>query len=177
MKISMKELLVGLLAISAFATAFAESELTLLADVPTALVTHRAAERSPLELPDLEYNFRIQAQCHGDLEAASLLLAVADTRRAFDQSQIASGELNAVTMRIPSSQIAPLVIADFCVAPDDETGNESSQLPLIIRSALSAQASLLCVNESFKSMKYASAPLDVQLQCKQNAEPRTSPRQ
>ncbi|MEQ9561784.1 MAG: hypothetical protein RLN69_04625, partial [Woeseiaceae bacterium] len=105
----------GLLAAMVSAPCFAESELMLVADTPTAQVIPRAAERSPLALPDLEYNFRIHARCRDDLEATSLLLAVADSRQTFNQSQIASGELSTVNLRVPSSQIAPLVIANFCV--------------------------------------------------------------
>jgi hypothetical protein len=118
----------------------AEGELMLFPDTPTAQVNPRAAERSPLALPELEYNFRIHARCHEDHEATSLSLAVADTRQTFNHSQIASGQLDAVNLRIPSGQIAPLVIANFCVATDAETGNENPQLPLLIRSALSAHA-------------------------------------
>ena len=146
----------------------------LFADTPTAQVIPRAAERSPLALPDLEYNFRIHARCHDDLEATSLSLAIADSRQSFNQSQIASGELNTVNLRIPSSQIAPLVIANFCVAPDTATGEENPQPPLLIQSALTAHVSLLCASEGNQSMKYASAPLDVELHCSRPNEPGTS---
>jgi hypothetical protein len=177
MKFSRSRLLFSLLASTVSGPVFAESELTLFADTPTAQVNLRAAERSPLALPELEYNFRIHARCRDDLEATSLFLAVADTRQTFNHSQIASGELDAVNLRIPSGQIAPLVIANFCVAPDAETNKDNSQLPLLIRSALSAHASLLCVSDGNQSMKYASAALDVELHCNPHIEPGTSVRQ
>jgi hypothetical protein len=156
---------------------FAEGELTLFADTPTAQVNPRAAERSPQALPELEYNYRIHARCQDDHEATSLSLAVADTRQSFNHSQIASGQLDAVNLRIPSSQIGPLVIANFCVASDAEAGNEIPQLPLLIRSALSALASIMCVSEESQSMRYASAPLDVELHCSPHFESGTSVRQ
>lgn len=167
MNYSLSLALACVLVSSTLRCAVAESDLTLSADMPTAPVKPRSAERAPLVLPLLEYNFRIQANCHEDLEAVSISLAVADTRRTFDRAQIASGELNAVNLQIPSNQIAPVLIANFCVAPT-ETGRDSAvprQLPLTIRSALSAQASLLCAAEGRQSMKYASATLDVQLVC------------
>jgi hypothetical protein len=177
MKFPRSTILFILLASTVSGPVIAESELTLFADTPTARVNPRAAERSPLALPELEYNFRVKARCHDDLEATSLLLAVADTRQTFNRSQIASGELDAVNLRIPSSQIAPLVIANFCVAPDAETDKVNSQLRLLIRSALSAHASLLCVSEGNQSMKYASARLDVELHCISDIESGTSVRQ
>jgi hypothetical protein len=153
--------------------ALAESDLTLSADTPTAQVKPRSAERAPLVLPELEYNFRIQANCHDDLEATSISLAVADTRRTFDHAQITSGELNAVNLRIPANQIAPVLIADFCIAPTDAgqiSPATGRQHPMTVRSALSAQASLLCVAEGHRSMKYASATLDVQLVCEHSGD-------
>ena len=146
----------------------AESELLLTADTPTATVLPRGPERAPLTLPELEFNFRIHASCSDDLEPASISLAVADTRRTFDSAQIASGESDAVSLRIPASQIAPVVIANFCVEAngDDPVVMPANEAPpLIIRSALSAHASLLCAGESHQSMKYSSAALDVLLHC------------
>ena len=168
MKYSLSMAIVCVLAMAESLPAIAEGELILSADTPTALVKPRSATRAPLVLPDLEYNFRIQANCHGDLEAASMSLAVADTRRTFDNSQIRSGELDAVSLRIPASQLAPVLLANFCVAPtesDPAAAGHGRQLPLTIPSALSAQASLLCIAEGRQLMRYASATLDVQLVC------------
>jgi hypothetical protein len=148
--------------------ALAESELLLTADTPIAKVLPRSPERAPLTLPELEFNFRIRASCSDDLEPASISLAVADTRRTFNSAQIASGKLDAVRLRIPASQIAPVVIANFCVEAngDDPTIMATGETPpLTIRSALSAHASLLCASESHQSMKYSSTALDVLLQC------------
>jgi hypothetical protein len=168
MKHSLSTALACVLVSSTLRCAHAESDLTLSADTPTAQVEPRSAERAPLVLPELEYNFSIQVNCHDNLEAASISLAVADTRRTFDHTQIASGELNAFSLRIPANQIAPVVIADFCITPTDGSQDPATtgrQLPMTLRSALSAQASLLCVAEGHQSMKYASAALDVQLVC------------
>lgn len=169
------------LALATSHSAMAEGNLTLTADTPSAPVKPRSAARAPLVLPELEYNFRIQADCHDNLEAASLSLAVADTRRTFNQTQIASGDLNAVNLRIPASQIAPVLIANFCVAAteaDPVAATRGRQLPITISSALSAQASLLCAAEGRQSMRYASATLDVQLVCEDTSdEPDPAPGQ
>ena len=179
MKYSLSMAIVCIVAMTESLPAMAEGDLILSADTPTAVVKPRSATRAPLALPDLEYNFRIQAACHGDLEAASMSLAVADTRRTFDYLQIRSGELNAVTLRVPAGQLAPVLLANFCVArteSDPAIASRGPQLPLTIPSALSAQASLLCIAEDRQLMRYASATLDVQLVCEyDDVEPDPAP--
>lgn len=154
------------LAVLSTMPASAEMLLKFSADTPTANVLPRGRERAPLQLPDLEYQFRIDAACRESLSPVSLSVAVADTRRTFTAKQIDDGALQDVRLVIPAAQIAPVVIADFCVAESD-TGNTSPAAPssLTVHAALSAQASLLCAGDQDRSMKYASASLDVVLVC------------
>jgi len=147
----MKKLFFGvscLLPVLSSTPASAETVLKFSADTPTANVMPRSRERAPLQLPDLEYQFRIDAVCRDDLSPASLSLSVADTRRTFN-----------------AAQIAPVVIANFCVSEGDANQASTSNSSLTVHSALSAQASLLCIGDTDRSMKYASANLDVILVC------------
>jgi hypothetical protein len=143
----------------------AETVLKFSADTPTANVTPRSRERAPLELPDLEYQFSIDAVCSDDLSPAFLSLAVADTRRTFNAEQIVAGALDDVRLLVPARQIAPVVIANFCVAEGDADQGTTSASSLTVHAALSAQASLLCIGDTDRSMKYASTSLDVMLVC------------
>jgi hypothetical protein len=143
----------------------AETVLKFSADTATANVMPRSRERAPLQLPDLEYQFRIDAVCRDDLSPASLSLAVADTRRTFNAAQIVAGALDEVRLLVPADQIAPVVIANFCVADGDTDQAATSASHLTVHAALSAQASLLCIGDTDRSMKYASANLDVMLVC------------
>ena len=151
--------------------ASAEMLLRFSADTPTANVLPRGRERAPLQLPDLEYQFRIDAACRENLSAVALSVAVADTRRTFSAKQIDDGALQDVRLVIPAAQIAPVVIADFCVAENDTSHtNPAEPSSLTVHAALSAQASLLCASDEDRSMKYASASLDVVLVCDQGSE-------
>ena len=143
----------------------AETVLKFSAGTPTANVLPRSRERAPLQLPDLEYQFSIDAVCRDDLSPASLSLAVADTRRTFNAEQIVAGALEDIRLLVPAEQIAPVMIANFCVADGDVDQAIASASSLTVHAALSAQASLLCVGDTSRSMKYASANLDVMLVC------------
>ncbi len=143
----------------------AETVLNFSAGTPTANVMPRSRERAPLQLPDLEYQFSIDAVCRDDLSPASLSLAVADSRRTFNAEQIVAGALDDVRLLVPAEQIAPVMIANFCVVEGDADQAITSASPLTVHAALSAQASLLCIGDTGRSMKYASANLDVMLVC------------
>ncbi len=92
-------------------------------------------------------------------------MAVADTRRTFNAAQIVAGALDEVRLLVPADQIAPVVIANFCVTDGDADQPATSVSHLTVHAALSAQASLLCIGDTDRSMKYASANLDVMLVC------------
>jgi hypothetical protein len=158
--------------------AWADAELRLSADTPTANVMPRVPGRAPLPLPELEYQFRVDALCRDDLTPASLTLGVADTRRTLDSAQIASGELDSVRLRIPASQIPPVIVTDFCIGGPDSTessGPASAPNRMTINGALSAQASVLCLGEDSPAMLYASVLLDVTLVCTDNSDAADAP--
>lgn len=160
--------LFGLLLAISEQRALADASLRLSADTPIVNVGPRNPGRGPLSLPDLEYRFNIDASCRDDMTPASLSLVIADTRRSFDTDQIDSGGLKDVRLKVPAAQIAPVVIADFCVA--EAVGAElvlqaAAVSPLTVRAALSAQASLMCAGEGTQSIVYTSEALDLLLVC------------
>ena len=98
-------------------------------------------------------------------------MSVADTRKALSASQIISDGPTEISLRIPASQIAPLVVEDFCVVQIAENGGSISEAPMqiTIHAALSAQASLLCEGDEDKAITYVSRPLDISLVCNRPA--------
>lgn len=148
-------------------------ELTLKYATPVVEVSPRRAGRQFFELPALEYAFEVRARCDEAWTPASLSLNVADSRVAFGGGELSGNAQRKVTLSVPARQLAPVAVHDFCLQQADpvapERGipappaNESSLLT--IRSALSAQASLLCVSEEERRITYVSQPLDVTLAC------------
>jgi hypothetical protein len=164
----------GLITATVAQTVLADAGLRLSADTPSVNVMPRNPGRGPLSLPDLEYRFNIRASCRNDTTPASLSLAVADTRRSFNSEQIASGELDDVRLTVPAAQIAPVVIADFCVAEHvdiDVIGQRNAGSLLAMRAALSAQASLMCAGENSQTITYASEALNLVLVCDNSGAP------
>lgn len=117
-----------------------------------------------MQLPTLDYAIEIEQQCASDLTPAVLSLSVADTRKTYRTDEIASSAPMSIHFTVPAAQIGPIAIADFCVA--EKVADESSQPEmLMIPDVLSLQASLLCASETETTIIYASASLDVALQC------------
>lgn len=157
----------ALLSIAVAGPALGKDTLSVMADAPVVPVSPRNPGRSFIRLPTLEYRFKIQTQCTDSRSPGSLSLNVADTRKSLAADQIVSGGPTEISLRIPASQIAPLVVEDFCVMPGDKIidGTVEAAMQMTIPSALSAQASLLCEGAEDKTMTYVSRPLDVALVC------------
>jgi len=159
-----------LLAAAATPPAAAEDSLSISAEAPLVPLSLRAPGRHSLRLPALEYRFAIRARCAANRSPESLSLSVADTRKTFAADEIVANGATELRLRIPASQIAPLVIEGFCVARDSgsrERGDDSRDVRdrITIPAALSAQASLLCAGDGDSAMTYASQPLAVALVC------------
>lgn len=144
-----------------------KDSLSVTANSPTVPVAPRDPDRNFLRLPALEYVFQIRANCSEGKLPKSLSLNVADSRKSLAAEQIVSDGPTEFSLQIPASQIAPLVIEDFCVAAADGGGNPANdaQTQIFISSALSAQASLLCESDDDKTMIYVSRTLDVSIVC------------
>ena len=156
-----------LLAVTAAGPALGTDTLSVMADAPVVPLSLHGPGRFFVRLPTLEYRFEIRTQCTQSRSPGSLSLNVADTRKWLAADEIVIDGPTEIRLRIPASQIAPLVIEDFCVVPGEEDGEGNSDPPaqITIPAALSAQASLLCEGDEDKVMTYVSRPLDVWLVC------------
>jgi hypothetical protein len=162
-------LLLGVFAVSGNA-AFASEELSIGAETVIVSIKEHAAGRNLIQLPSIEVSFSIATRCNGDLTPESLMLSVADTYKTLSAEQLAGDDSQQVVLGIPEKQIAPVAIGDFCIADESDSPGEDGANQLLIRDALSAQASLLCVNEAERKTVYASQPLDIQLNCERTID-------
>ena len=108
------------------------------------------------------------------LSPETLSLSIADTRVTKNQEDIQS-TATSLSVNVPASQIGPVAVEQFCTA---ESIEQEGRLSLRLSSVLSAQSSLLCVGDKGNDMTYASASLDIVLQCEdpEEAEDGPSPR-
>ncbi len=144
-----------------------KDSLSVAANSPSVPVVPRNPGRSFIRLPTLEYDFEVRASCSDGKLPKSLSLNVADSRKSLAANQIISDGPTEFSLRIPASQIAPLVIEDFCITEVGEEGQtvNDARTQVSISSALSAQASLLCESDDDRTMTYVSQTLDVSLVC------------
>ena len=163
---------VNIAAVLLLATAVAQSAeskdtVSIKADAPAVPLSLRTPGRNSVRLPTLEYQFEIQVRCADNRTPGSLSLNVADTRKSLAADEIATTGATEFSLKIPASQLAPLVIENFCVDQDPAGGDRNSdyQDRVTIAAALSAQVSLLCESDDEKVMTYVSRPLDVSLVC------------
>jgi hypothetical protein len=150
--------------------------LSISPSTPRVDISVRNPGRTYIRLPTLEFTFDIAANCSALFSPQSVSLNIADSREtiSIDESagRVADVQLG---LNVPAKQLAPLVVENFCVAPvSDDNQDDARQHDfsnggnMIVRSVLSVQAALLCVNEDEQEMVYQSRPLDITLVC--NAE-------
>ena len=152
--------------------------LAVAAEVAAVAVPPQPAERHLFELPALDYVFRVEARCHSDWKPESLSLNVADTRVTRTAAELENGANQELELKVPSEQLAPISMHDFCViepVPEGSAGKtETADSDFIARpgpgrmtvgAALSVQASLRCSLGDEQRMVYVSEPLDVALTC------------
>jgi hypothetical protein len=135
----------------------ADSRLSAEFDVAVAKIALRSSSR-PIRLPSLTFAVRIEASCSTPLEAKSISISIADTRinvRPGDNGLIER------TIRVPTKQLGPIAVNDFCIAGDDVNSRQQLQ----VRDALSAQLSLRCSSEKQESITYETVALEVALHC------------
>ena len=150
--------------------------LIISPSMPRVDISVRNPGRKYFHLPMLEFSFEITANCSALFSPRSVSLNIADSREtiSIDESAGSMADVQ-LLLNVPAKQLAPLIVENFCVTPisdesqDDARRNASSnEENMIVRSVLSVQAALLCVNEDKQEMVYQSKPLDITLVC--NAE-------
>ncbi len=151
---------------AATATSAAEPEavhnMDISVDVPTVAVAPRRPGRFAMRLPSLTYALTLTTDCDENWQANSVLISVADSRVSFDAEKLREDTSLEFNLQIPSDQIAPLRIENFCVRNEAGITNQDR---LTVSAVLSAQGSLRCASEAGESIIYVSKPLDVMLEC------------
>ena len=164
-------LLVAIAGLGSHTDSAAADELELNASTPEVTISTRPAGRNFVRLPSLDYRFRVDARCTAGRRAQAISISVADTRISVPTGNLPSDGAIDVEMTVPADQIGPVPLNEFCISDDGD--NDLQQTSLTIPSVLSAQASLLCADESGGEMTYASASMDVELSCEPPDEPET----
>lgn len=132
-------------------------------------LSHRAPEidihpgssrRGSLRLPALEFHFSVDARCPEMQAAKSLMISIADSRKRVMESALQSALKSGLSVTVPSQQIAPISVGDFCA--DDKT---ETRAYITMGDLLSAQGALSCGTGSETSITYVSTSLDVRLHC------------
>lgn len=154
----------GLLAAALSTTAGASAVdgiLTVQAKESTAQLEPRDAEHSQIMLPTLELAILASFDCPADSKASALTISVSDTHQYFGPQQIADVVSLEATFSVPSNQLAPVTIPEFCVAgaPIDDQG-------LSLPGIATAQVSLRCGSENNPPTVYfTSTSVPVRLYC------------
>ena len=139
-------------------------ELDVSVNTPTVIISTRPAGRNFMQLPGLEYQFAVDAQCPATLQPSSITISIADTRVSVSGADLSAPMPLSIPVNVPASQIGPIAVDRFCTASPAEA-SDAPDPQLIIPAVLSAQISLLCADEADSEMTYASNSLDVVLDC------------
>ena len=151
---------------SAFGSMLCSAEegiFSVKSNTPDIDVSLRSSDRSLIRLPRLSYDFHVDAMCPGGLSPQSMFISIADTQKRLSQAEIVASADTGVTVSVPARQIAPLTVEAFCVK--DDMLDRQQHKPVTVRGALSAQAALLCSDDSDEKKIYASRSLDITLNC------------
>lgn len=130
--------------------------------------------RQLIRLPKLQFSLALEPVCGTNSRVESISVSAADTRQTYGTDDIGTEEVVNAVLSIPSEQLGPIRVGDFChsnVASTVDAGE------LIIQGALTAHLSLRCASDEEHSMTYVSQSLDVILRCTRSgdAAPNTSP--
>lgn len=141
-------------------SAEAGDALTLTASESSAQLAPRERGPQQVSLPALEFSLRATIACPPGADAESVTVSIADTRMHFGPGDISDKTALDVNISVPSRQIAPVTVADFCVR-----GQPGEKNHLLIPGVATAQASLRCRSEKESSLHFKSAVLPIRLLC------------
>jgi len=142
----------------------AAGTLAIRPNVAAVTIAPGGSGRRPLRLPSLTFSFELAHACAPGYTPASLSVAIADSRRSLGRAVLVESEgMARIDMDVPSGQLPPLIVSDFCTAEDAANGTVFSER--VMSGVLSASASLRCENETESHTTYAVAPLDISLVC------------
>lgn len=162
-------LLTALLCSTAAASA-ADNILTLKARESTAQLEPRDAKQHHVTLPALDVAILASLACPAGTKAQSLTVSVSDTHQYFGAELLADAVSLEVAFNVPSNQLAPIAIPDFCV-----TGGLPDNQELGLPGIATAQVSLRCLSkDDSTSVHFSSAPVPVRLYCRADGDPESS---
>lgn len=168
----MRPALLNLIALSGCSVVIAAEQepvqsIEVSADVPIVTVALRRAGRFAMRLPALTYSLTLTTDCDEDWQPDSVSISIADSSKSFGAAQLTAGEVLLLQLQVPSDQIAPLRVEQFCIDDEreDSRGDTADENRIMIPAVLSAQVSLRCATESAQSITYVTKPLNVTLEC------------
>lgn len=174
MQYARRTLLILALAASGSLAGDAAGRLSVSIDPARVEIDQQAMGRQLIRLPALEFALKIEADCGGSQDAASVSISIADTRLTIHRETLVEKAVIEKTVRVPQQQVPPMGIQDFCVA-DAEMSNEAGSPNLLINDALSAQLSLRCINDDQQqTVLYRTVPLAIDLSCREPSEAQPS---
>jgi len=121
-----------------------------------------ADDRQLIKLPNLQFDLAIKPMCGAAGRVESISVSAADTRQSYGVDDINEQSVVNAPLSIPSQQLGPLRIGDFC---HTVVANSANGMEMTIRGVLTAHLSLRCVNDERPSITYVSQALDVILRC------------
>lgn len=147
-------------------------DLDVSASTPDVTIRTRPPGRNFIRLPALEFRFAILARCQAARRPTAISLSIADTHVSALAGAPDSGAAIELTVSIPAEQIGPVAVATFC---ENDGADQATDVPLSVRipSVLSAQAAMLCADDTSSQMTYTSKPLDVMIYCERQGNSET----
>lgn len=177
MRIRLAAVLIALVVLPVRAGGGDTPRLDIVATAATAQVLPGADGRRAVDVGTLRFRFQVLYACRATERADSLTLTIADSSTRAGADALA-GRAAEFEVELPGAQLAPVRVADFCVAGRE---NADGEPPRTVASLVTASASLRCVDASSDESDdepdgasgartvYRSAPLDVVLVCDRTA--------
>ncbi len=138
--------------------AIADSSVVVAAQESRVSVAPRNARLRLVNLPTIEFGLRAAIRCSG--VPTSLTLSISDTFESMDAEQLDGQRAIETTLTVPPRQLALAASRQFCVRDDGNSVNE-----LLVPGFVTAHASLRCDKDGVSTMHFASAPLQLRLDC------------
>ncbi len=149
-------LLAGILLVAN--AAVADSSVVVAAQETRVSVAPRDARLRLVNLPTIEFGLRAAIRCSGI--PISLTLSITDTFESMDAEMLDGQRAVETTLAVPPRQLALAASRQFCLIDDDNSANE-----LLVPGFVTAHASLRCEKDGVTTMHFASAPLQLRLDC------------
>ncbi len=142
--------------------AVADSTVVIAAQESRVSVAPRNARLRLVNLPTIEFGLRAAIRCSGT--PTSLTLSISDTFESRNAEQLDGQRAIETTLAVPPRQLALAASRQFCIRDDDNSINE-----LLVPGFVTAHASLRCEKDGVSTMHFASAPLQLRLDCERPA--------